>query len=233
LKNAIAIIPARAGSKGVAGKNIRNLGGQPLIAWTIRAALDSKLFSKVIVSTDSEEYARISRSLGAEVPFLRPDDLSSDTATSMSVVFHALDFFSKKNVSVESIALLQVTSPLRTSDDLIAASQVFKLHPGCVSVVSVSECEHSPLFSNVLPDDRSMESFIPPELVKKRRQDLPTYYRINGAIYWGTPDHLRRMGSFLGKGSFASIMPTSRSIDIDSELDFALAESMIQKYCGK
>jgi len=224
MKN-IAIIPARSGSKGVKDKNIRNLGGRPLLAYTIEAALASDCFDTVYVSTDSEIYADIARSLGATVPFLRSAELSSDSASSWEVVKHVLSKYHDLNQDFDTFMLLQPTSPLRSAADVRAAYQLY-YDKQATAVVSVCECEHSPLWCNTLPSDLSMGNFIL-ENYRKRRQDLKKYYRINGAMYLASVDFFKKVGSVYSKTCYAYIMDANRSIDIDTELDFIICEAIL------
>jgi CMP-N-acetylneuraminic acid synthetase len=220
----IAIIPARSGSKRLPQKNILDLSGKPLIAWTIEAALNSGLFDRVIVSTDSNYIAEISTSYGAEVPFLRPPSLSTDTATSFDVVVHTLDYFSKIGEVFNIVTLLQPTSPLRTAEHIKGAFKLFN-EKNASSVISVCECEHSPLWSNIVEDDLALDNFLEPELLLKRSQDLPSYYRLNGAIYvCKSKDLIDNKSFFTQKSAYAYKMDTSSSIDIDNLIDFQLAQ---------
>ena len=226
MKN-IAVIPARSGSKGLNDKNIKLLNGKPLIWYSIRAALDSGLFDEIMVSTDSEKYAKIAKECGASVPFLRSKSTSGDKASSWDAVKEVLDNYSIKGVQFDNVMLLQPTSPLRNAEDIINAFDIMKKN-NAMSVVSVCEVEHSPLWSNTLPKDGCLAGFLRPEVTNTTgRQALPTYYRINGAIY------LTKISEVLGENlytdsSFAYVMPRSRSVDIDTELDFKMAEFLLQ-----
>lgn len=223
----IAIIPARAGSKRLPGKNTLQLGKYPLIAWTIRAAIDSGVFTRVIVSTDSEEIAEIARAHGAEAPFIRPPELASDTASSADVVLHALSVVN--DPAITDLCLLQPTSPFRTAEHIRAALGLMT-SKNADNVVSVCECEHSPLWSNALPDSGAMHDFIRPEYRGKRSQDLPPFYRINGAIYWvNVTQFLKQRSFFLEAGSYAYKMSAYDSIDIDHQLDFEFCEFLISR----
>lgn len=225
----LAIIPARGGSKRLPGKNIKKLNGKPLIAWTIEAALKSKYISDVIVSTDDIEIANVSEEYGADVPFMRPQELSSDKATSIAVVEHAINF-SKVNLSKEYdfILLLQPTSPLRISKDIDNAIELL-VRKKADSIVSMCECEHSPLWSNTLPEDHNINDFDKEEIKNQRSQDLPTYYRYNGAIYLSRVNRLLKDKDFSFRSkSYAYIMPMNRSVDIDNELDFLQAEILMK-----
>jgi len=221
-KKVLAIIPARGGSKSLPGKNIKELCGKPLIAWSIEVALSCSKIDRVIISTDDKNIAEVAKKCGAEVPFIRPHELASDTASTIEVVFHAIDWLKKhQDYKAGYILLLQPTSPLRTSKDIKCAIQTLK-HKKARSVVTVCEADH-PLWSNILPEDNNMKDFIRPQILNKRRQDLPRFYGLNGAIYLAETDYLRECNGFLGQDTFAYEMPKERSIDIDTDIDFKLA----------
>lgn len=224
----LAVIPARGGSKGVPGKNIRELAGEPLIAYTIMAARESGIFSKIVVSTDSGEIADIAVRYGAEVPFLRPASISGDMTSSDDVLLHALDFYEKQGRRFDMVCKLQPTSPLRSSVHLKAAWELFnERQPDFL--VSVCECEHSPLWTGVVGEDLSMDEFISEEVKRSCRQILPVYYRLNGAIYMARTERFKQNKSFFGTNGIAYIMGQEDSIDIDSELDFKIAEIIMGK----
>jgi CMP-N-acetylneuraminic acid synthetase len=218
----IAIIPARGGSKRLPGKNIKKICGRPLIEWTIEAALKSKLFDRIIVSTDSDEIREISIRAGAEVP-----ELASDTATTNDVVTDIVNWLEGTGVVVSTIMILQPTSPLRTETDIINAFDLM-VEKKAKAIVSVCEIEHPIQYCNVLEDDLSMDNFIP-EASIKRKQDLPTYYRLNGSIYLFNRDYVTNINAIYSKGTFAYIMNRFNSIDIDEEIDFELAEILLSK----
>lgn len=222
----IAIIPARGGSKRLPGKNIKLLGGKPLIAWTIEAAIKSNVFDHVFVSTDNEEIASVSRDYGAKVPFLRPAELSSDTATTNDVVTHLISWFEKEySQEVSNIAILQPTSPLRNAQHIQEAFKVMEMKRA-KAVVSVCELEHPIQFCNQLGVDGSMDGFI--ELGDmKRTQDLEPYYRLNGAIYFLSREYANRLSELYSEGTYSYIMGLKSSIDIDVDLDFKFAEFFI------
>ncbi len=226
--SAVALIPARGGSKGIQGKNIRKLCGKPLIAYSIQAAYASGIFERVIVSTDSREIADVAREYCAEVPFVRPDVLSTDSATSMDVVMHAMQWLEEGSHKADYIFLLQPTSPLRTPEDICAAYRLV-LEKNAEAVVSVCECDHHPFYSNVLPPDGSMSEFVRRDGLNKNRQELQRYYRLNGAIYVARWDSLRRSRKWYMPNSYAYVMDRERSVDIDSLVDFRLAESLLSE----
>lgn len=223
----IAIIPARSGSKGLTDKNIRELAGRPLIAYTIEAALKSGMFETVMVSTDSTRYAQIAREYGAEVPFFRSREASSDTASSWDVVREVLDKYQEAGKAFDTLMLLQPTSPLRTVQNIREAYEEME-EKEANAVVSLCEMEHSPQQCNVLPEDLSLEKFIRPSAKGKRRQEMERFYRFNGAIYLVKVETFRRNAGIYSDRCFAYLMGRRESVDIDDEFDFAVAESFVK-----
>lgn len=223
----LAIIPARSGSKGIKDKNIYPLHGKPLLAYTIENTLHSRYVDEVMVSTDSVIYASIAKEYGAQVPFLRSAENSTDTAKSIDVIFEVLERYDRIGRHFDNVVILQPTSPLRTCRNIEDAFKLFT-EKNADSVVSVCECEHSPLLSNTLPADLNMSGFIKSSN-DLRRQELGQYYRLNGAIYISKVDVLREIQSFYGRNSYAYIMQQIESVDIDSELDLEYAEFLIKK----
>lgn len=224
----IAIIPARSGSKGLKDKNIKLLAGKPMMAYTIKAAERSGIFGCVHVSTDSDEYARIAREYGADVPFLRSDELSGDTAGSWEVVRWTLEQYARRGQAFDCVALLQPTSPLRTAEDIQNAYRIMQ-EKQADAVVGVCEAEHSPKICNVLGESGSMDAFIDEDRIG-RRQDLKTYYRLNGSIYILKTETIMNRRKIYGKNSYAYIMDKWHSIDIDDAFDFFLAETALAKW---
>ena len=223
----LAIIPARSGSKGLLDKNIRSISGKPLLAYSIEAARDSGLFERIYVSTDSKRYKEIAEAWGAEVPFLRPESLAGDTASSWDVVKQALEAFAEMGEEYEEIALLQPTSPLRSAEDIKKAHALME-EKEAKAVIGVCPMDHSPLWSNTLPEDGSMAGFIRPEVMQSARQTLPEYYRINGAMYFIKKECLNRIETLYEDRCFAYVMPIERSVDIDTLTDFYLAEALLK-----
>lgn len=224
----LAVIPARGGSKGVPGKNIKMLAGQPLISYTIKAAVESGVFEKVIVSTDSREIADIAVRYGAEVPFLRPKEIAGDLTSSDDVVLHALTYYKENGVEFDEVCKLQPTSPFRDGNHIKEAHQLFRSKKADF-LVSVCECEHSPLWAGIIGEDLRLDNFISEGAKRACRQDLPTYYRLNGAIYMGKTEQFISTKNFLGKNSIAYVMSQQNSVDIDSELDFMFAEVIMRE----
>ena len=219
----IAIIPARSGSKGLPDKNIRILNGKPLIAYSIIQAQGAGLFDEIFLSTDSQEYANIAMQYGANVPFLRSDELASDSASTWDCVREALEQYHTIGKEYDIFVVLQPTSPLRTTRDIINVIKQMVL-TNADSVVSVCEADHSPLWYNTLPENKSLKGFVRSEIMAKTRQELPTFFRINGAIYAVSTSYFLRTQNIYDGNSFAYVMPKERSIDIDTLYDFSLAE---------
>ncbi len=222
----IAIIPARSGSKGLKDKNIKNLAGKPLIAYSIECAIESNCFDRIFVSTDSQTYADIAIEYGVDASFLRSAENSNDKADSWSVVREVIANFRLRGEEFDEIMLLQPTSPLRKAFDIKKAIDLLYERNGN-SVISVTECDHSPLWCNTLPANGCMDQFVRSEVKGVPRQQLPQYYRYNGAIYLLKADELNNMHMF-EKGCYAYIMDQRRSIDIDTELDFLIAETIMK-----
>lgn len=226
MKN-IAIIPARSGSKGLPNKNILPLNGKPLIGYTIEAALQSGCFHTVMVSTDSEEYAAVAKSYGAEVPFLRSEKTSTDQAGSWDVVKEVLEKYGIMGEYFDSVALLQPTSPFRKGQDIQNAYGVFE-RKNASSVISVCETDHPAQWCFTLDAENSMADFAKSPYKDKRRQELPKTYRENGAIYIvKTQDFIR--GQDVYENCFAYKMNKGASLDIDDANDFKIAEVLIKE----
>jgi len=219
-KKVLAIIPARGGSKGVPSKNIKDLGGKPLIAWTIEAAKSVKEIDSVIVSSDSELIISVAKKHGAEVPFKRPEELATDGAKSIDVINHAMDFFEGK---YDIVVVLQPTSPLRSAHHVRSALKDF-MNREAKAMVSVCEVEHPVQWSGTLGENKSMKNFIKEEFQNVNRQDLEKHYRLSGAIYIGYADYVKEKGSFISDDTCAFVMSKETSVDIDNIVDFKLAE---------
>jgi len=223
-KTFLAIIPARGGSKRLPRKNMLGLAGKPLVAWSIEAALNSNYIDNVIVSSDEDEILGIATLFGAET-IKRPDCLASDTATTFDAIKHTID--NSKNY--DYIILLQPTSPLRKTNHIDEAIELL-IAKKADAVISVCEMEHSPLWSNTLSEDGDMSNFICDEIKNKRSQDLEKYYRLNGAIYISKTSRLLEEKNFMLKDNiYAYSMTRESSIDIDTIIDFRLAECLIEQ----
>jgi len=221
----LAYIPARGGSKGVPRKNIRLLDGKPLVAYTIEAAKGCGLFEKILVSTDDGEIAEIAREFGAWVPFLRDASAAADTSSSIEAICADKKKLEAMGLRFDSLCLLQPTSPLRSAKDIIKAYGLFeKKRQGVVSLCEVEEC---PYLMRTVNSDGSVGHLLSLRGAI-RRQDLPVYYRLNGAIYINAWDELTPMLT-QADNPYGYIMSAESSVDIDSERDFALVEEIMKK----
>ncbi|WP_294376385.1 cytidylyltransferase domain-containing protein [uncultured Clostridium sp.] len=226
MANVVAIIPARSGSKGLKDKNIKELNGKPLMAYTIEAALKSNVFKDVIVSTDSEKYKQIAEKYGAWVPFLRTAELSQDSSTTNDVIDDLIIRLKAIGRQYDILMILQPTSPLRNENHIKEALRFFyEKDANCV--VSMCECEHSPILTKKLDDSKSLDGFLN-DLKETRRQEFGKYYRLNGAIYILKEDYFLKYKNYYKKKSYAFIMEKSKSVDIDDINDFKYAEFIIQ-----
>jgi len=218
------IITARGGSKGIPRKNIARVAGRPLIAWTIAAARQSRLLTRLMVSTDDAAIAEISRGEGAEVPFMRPPELGGDDSSHVAVVRHALAWLRGQGVrDPDFVMLLQPTSPLRTATDIDAAIELVE-RSGAEAVVGVTEVRQHPYLMYRLDAAGRLTPFVEHGLEYARRQDLPPLYAANGAIYLIRPSCLERTGTFTPAGAVAYLMPPERSLDVDTPWDLQWAE---------
>ena len=222
-KTFLAVIPARGGSKRLLKKNILPLAGKPLIAWSIEAAKKSKYIDDIVVTSDDDAILSIAQSYALK-SIKRPDELASDTTSSIDVIKHTLEIFSE----YDYIILLQPTSPLREAKHIDEAIELL-IQKDANAVISVCEAEHSPLWSNTLDEDRSMVDFLDQKLLNLRSQELKKYYRLNGAIYIAESEKLIRENTFfLKKNIYAYIMQQKESVDIDTQLDFDFATFLMQ-----
>lgn len=227
-KTFLAVIPARSGSKRVPNKNIKDLNGKPLIAYTIEAALKSKYITKTIVSTDSIELQKIAHKFNASAPFLRPIELAQDETKSIDVVTHTLKYLKENEKEVyDFVILLQPTSPLRNEKDIDNAIRYLE-KKNADAVISVCEVEHNPLWSNKLDKTKNMEKFLDKQYINSRSQDLEKFYRLNGAIYICKINKLLEENTFfINKNIFAYEMAQEKSIDIDTNLDFIITKAIM------
>ncbi len=204
-------------------KNIKMLAGKPLIAWTIEEAKKSKFIDMCIVSTEDEEIKSVAEKWGGNVPFMRPVELAQDDTPGIEPVLHAL----KMMPGCEFIALLQVTSPLRTVEDIDGAIE-YCLDLDCESCVSVAEVEHSPYWMYQLDEQSCLLPILPIEK-SYQRQKLPKVYQLNGAVYVAGVDFVQRQHGFIGDVTLGYVMPGEKSIDIDTILDFAIIELLMKQ----
>jgi len=228
-RKVLAVITARGDSKGILHKNIRLLLGKPLITYSIEAALQARTLDKIIVSTDDETIAKISRDYGAEIPFIRPKHLATDTATIISVLQHAVRYMEEyEGFSPNIIVCLQATSPLRSVKDIDQAVTLC-ISRNADSVVSLCQAKHHPYWMRRVVGGKVYPLIEVDDEKYSRRQDLPPVYQLNGAIYVTRRKTLLVEKRLLGENTLAYIMPQERSIDIDTPVDLKLAELIMKR----
>jgi len=222
-KTILAIVPARGGSKRLPRKNLHPLAGKPLILWTLEAGIKSKYIDKLVVSSEDMEILKLSKKYGIH-PIVRPKELASDESLIFSSVNHAVETIDE---NYDFIVLLQPTSPLRNEIHIDKALE-YLVKKDADAVISVSEMEHSPLRSNIIPKDRSLAGFIKKDFKGIRTQDLKKFYRLNGAIYICKTVRLIKEKTFLIESNiFAFEMDRKSSVDIDVKEDLLIAEKFI------
>ena len=222
----IAIIPARGGSKGLPGKNILPLCGKPMIAYTIEAAKQSKYISRVIVSTDDQKIANIALEYGAEVPFLRPEFLASDTAQAIDNYIYTVERLSREwGTSIEEFVVLQPTSPLRIAEDIDGAIELF-MKKKADSVISYTPETHPIRWHKYLDENNAFVDVFDTTIAN--RQDLQTSYYPNGAVYVFRFSVIKERKYYTEK-SYGFVMPRKRSVDIDYKDDFEYVEFLMSK----
>lgn len=225
-KKILAIIPARSGSKGLPNKNIRELLGKPLIAHSILVAKESKIIDEVFVSTDSAEYAKIAKEYGANIPFLRPEEISGDRSQAYDYIRNALDTYKDKLGEIfDYFIVLQPTSPIRTTEHIKSFLSLL-IDEDRESAVSVCEAEHIPQLYNTLPDNQTMKGFFDDASNGLNRQSFGKYYRLNGSLYGMNVESFYKYNSYYIDNSRAFIMEKKFSVDIDDELDFYICEKI-------
>ncbi len=222
----LAVIPARGGSKRLPRKNILPFAGKPLIAWTIESAINSGIFDKIIVNTDDDEIATTALKYGAEIPFIRPQEIAVDTSSSIDVLIHTIQWYKANDIEFTHVALLQPTSPLRSGIDIFNAWDLI-IEKGAVSVISVCEVEHPIQWTYNLDACGVMSSLFKDS--DKRSQDYQKNYRLNGAIYIVNTNFLLEHRKILtSNDSVGYLMNREASVDIDDRLDFKFAEFIIE-----
>lgn len=226
----LGIIPARGGSKGVPRKNIKLLGGKPLLAYTAESALSAKFLSKVILTTEDSEIAEVGRSLGLDVPFLRPQELSLDTSPTLPVVFHAIDYLENNGESFDAICLLQPTNPLRRTEDIDNCIELLD-KSGADSVISILPVPHEYNPKWVYWQDENGEMVLTTGESEPipRRQDLPPAFHREGSVYVTRIEALRSYGNLYGKKVQGYEINPSNSVNIDTLDDWIIAENLITK----
>ncbi|HQU71857.1 MAG TPA: acylneuraminate cytidylyltransferase family protein [Calditrichia bacterium] len=225
-KSVLAVIPARGGSKGIPGKNIKPIAGKPLIAWSIEAARESRYIDRLILSSDDPEIVRVAKEWGCEVPFLRPEELARDDTPGFATVLHALQTLPE---NYDFLILLQPTSPLRSTANLDGFIEKL-VGEDAPAMLSVSQVKKPPYWTFTMePRKNLLRRFLAEGQIPSRRQDIPDLYEINGALYGGKTEWLLRQTSFLSEQTAGFIMDTENSVDIDGPLDFEICEFLLNK----
>lgn len=221
----LSLIPARGGSKGIKNKNIISLAGKPLIAYSIEAAKSSKYIDSIVVTTDSEKIAEVSKQYGARVPFLRPKKLASDTSKTIDAVLHAIEILKSMDEDYSVLVLLQPTQPLRTADDIDRAIELY-YEKGESGLVSISPVDDSPLLIRSIGEDGQLINLLS-QSSTCRRQEMPDYYKVNGCIYINKIEELDENTSF-NDNKVPLVMSKEHSVDIDEISDLWMAEYYLQ-----
>jgi len=224
-KKVLALIPARGGSKGIINKNIIDLCGKPLIAYTIEAAVKSRYIDDVVVTTDSRRIAEVALEYGAQVPFLRPEALASDTSKTIDAVLHAISTLENQGKKYDILVLLQPTQPLRNEDDIDSSLELCVEKKG--GVVSVSEVGDHPILIRQIDEDGILNKMLAVDSTV-RRQDMPTYYRVNGCVYVNDISEVNEDLSF-NDNRIPYVMPRERAVDIDEPVDLCVAAYYLGK----
>lgn len=225
-KSVLAVIPARGGSKGIKDKNIIDLCGKPLIAYSVIAGRESAYIDSVVVTTDSDRIAKAALEYGAEVPFKRPDELASDTARSLDVILHAVRWLKERGRIYDIVVLLQPTQPLRTAADIDGALEKY-MSEGMRPLISVTEAEESPVLMRTVNENGLLEKVLDMDC-SLRRQDMRAYYIIDGSIYINAAAELDEDTNF-GDNPVPYFMPRERSVDIDEYKDLEKAAEYLLK----
>ena len=229
-RRVIAVIPARGGSKGIPRKNVREVGGKPMIAWTIEAAKQSKYVDRVVLSSDDDEIIEVAKRFGCEVPFVRPDELAGDHVSAIEPAVHMLQTLPE---SYDYLVLLQPTVPLRTSQDIDGCIErcVQMSAPCCVSVTVPDK---SPYIMYKLNDEDRIRPLLEAvrDIPNLDRQNLPTVYLLNGAVYVAESEWFQRTQAFLSDDTVTYAMPRERSMDLDHEEDLVLLNHIISRQRG-
>ena len=224
-KKILALIPARGGSKGIKDKNIIDLCGKPLIAYSIECGLQSKYIDSVVVTTDSEKIAEVSRQYGARVPFLRPAEYAQDTSTTLVAVLHAIRTLEEMGETYDTHVLLQPTQPLRTSEDVDKAIEAYFAN-GEEDLISVKPVSDPPVLMRTIGEDGRLHPLLN-YTADMRRQDMPAYYRIDGCIYINNIERLDENSKF-ANNSVPFIMEPEHAVDIDELVDLRVAEYYLE-----
>ena len=229
-KKVLGIIPARGGSKGLPGKNIKCLNGIPLLAYTIQAAQNSKYIDSIVVSTDSESIAEVSKQYGVAVPFLRPAKLATDESPSCDAIIHVFDKVKDiENQIYDLFILLQPTSPFRSAKHIDESIEKYDSEALLTSLVSISKVSKSPYWMKIINENGHLINLLKEETTATRRQDLPEVYVMNGAIYISETERYKKLKNFDSTRMGYYLMDEQSSLDIDTIKDFNWAEMLIKE----
>ncbi|WP_281661968.1 acylneuraminate cytidylyltransferase family protein [Microvirgula aerodenitrificans] len=226
-KSVLALVPARGGSKGLPGKNVRPLLGKPLIGWSIDQGRASKYVDAVVVSTEDAVIAAVARDHCAEVPFMRPPELASDTASSIDVILHALDTLEQAGRHYDMLVLLEPTSPLRETADIDAALEALLAHADAQSIVGVAKAESGHPSFLLRRKGVLLEPYAPQEFGAKRRQELDELFFLEGTVYIAWVDALRTRRSFYHERTMPYVVPKYKSFEVDDLTDFTVIEALM------
>ncbi|MGC9337718.1 MAG: cytidylyltransferase domain-containing protein [Candidatus Cloacimonadia bacterium] len=225
----LAIIPARGGSKGLPNKNIKPLAGKPLIAYTIESALSSSKVDRLIVSTDDEKIAEVAVNYGAEIPFMRPSELAQDSSKAIDVYIYTLKRLNSLGpIQYDDFLVLQPTSPLRTSSDIDSGVEIFYTKEAD-SVISVTKAPHPPIWAKKIDENGTLSEYFNIDTSTKNRQDFEQAYIPNGAVFILKLSLIEKSRTYYFNKTYAYEMPMERSVDIDNQIDFELADFLINR----
>jgi CMP-N,N'-diacetyllegionaminic acid synthase len=226
----LAVIPARAGSKRLPNKNKLPLGGKPLIVWSIEAAQGISEICDILVSTNDPEIAEIAKEAGAFVPWLRPTELATDTASSVDVVLHAINWYEQNKNTVDGVLLLQPTSPFRTKEIIVNGIEQY-INSNKKNIIGVSPAHHHPSWMLKINENNLLEKIIEDNVFNTRSQDLPPAFSINGSFYLTSPANIRKSKSFFDEETLPLITNNAlESLDIDTENDLIVAKCIVKNY---
>jgi CMP-N-acetylneuraminic acid synthetase len=225
----LGLITARGGSKRVPGKNLRNVGGKPLVAWTIEEACKSTMLDAVVMTTDDAKIAEVARRYGASVPFMRPYHLAEDATPHIDCVFHAIEqLLAQGEKPFDAVVLLQPTSPLRTADDIDGLLR-YAIENNAESAVTIHESVEHPYFIRFLNEENILCPIIKQDIFYPRKQDLEKTYYINGAIYFNTLESLYKTKSFYPKKQYGYEISIEHALQVDSEFDLTIADLLLRR----
>lgn len=228
-KKVLAIIPARGGSKGLPGKNIKSLNGMPLIAWPINTALNSKYIDRVVVTTDDQAIADVAKQHGADVPFLRPAEFAKDTSPSSEAVIHAIEFCTQSDGAYDYVVLLEPTSPLTEASDVDKALEILAASKG-LSIVGTCKVESThPVYCATIGSDDFLKPYNREHFAKPiRRQDVDELYFFEGSLYISDIKQYLKTKTFYHEYTLPYVVPAWKSLEIDTLLDFIKIEAVMQ-----